>query len=145
MHDMLKKMAKKNKGRDMSPAEVEAKSSVLKHLIGDMDLMMGDKLKGLKKVSVASDSSEGLKEGLHKAQSLVDHAGDKSEFGDIKHTELPDEQEAIEDDGSSELQNQFAQEEDKDHDLQGAEKSESEEDSDIKEKLRKLKSLKERM
>lgn len=144
MHDMLKKLAKKSKGRDLSPAEVEAKSSVLHHLIGDMDSMMGDKLKNMKKVSVSSDSPEGLAEGLKKAQELVDHAGDKSEYGNIKHTELPDEEEHLEEDGPSELQNQFEQEEDKDEDLDEAKDEDKHDQSDMEEKLKKLKALKER-
>lgn len=62
---------KKKDGKEMSGMEKDAKMSV----VHDMKKMamdaMGDKLKGLKKVSVASNSPEGLQMGLDKAKELV--------------------------------------------------------------------------
>lgn len=65
---MMKMLAKK---RDLSPVERHAKMDVVKGLKDSVSEMMGHKLDGLKKVSVASDSSEGLKHGLEKAHDIV--------------------------------------------------------------------------
>lgn len=67
---MLKKL-KKKEGK-MPSHEKDAKMSVLSHLRDMAQESMGGKLSGLKKVSVMSDSKEGLKEGLSKAQELTD-------------------------------------------------------------------------
>jgi hypothetical protein len=68
----MKKIA--SKGKDLDPLEKEAKMGVIKELSRQAGSMMGDKVHPLKKVSVASDSKEGLKEGLEKAAGLVEHA-----------------------------------------------------------------------
>lgn len=65
---MMKMLAKK---RDLSPVERHAKMDVVKGLKDSVSEMMGHKLDGLKKVSVASDSSEGLQHGLEKAHEIV--------------------------------------------------------------------------
>lgn len=74
MNEMMKKllMSKLDQGKDLSDDESSAQLSVLKDLKGQMKGMAGDKLKGgLKKVSVMSDSPQGLQEGLDKAQEVV--------------------------------------------------------------------------
>lgn len=58
-------------GHDLSPVEHAAKSSVLEDLKNIAGQSMSDKLHGLKKVQVASDSEEGLKHGLEKAHEIV--------------------------------------------------------------------------
>lgn len=78
MHDMKKLMEMKGKSK-MSPLAKEAKLGVLgdlKKMAGEM--MAGD-LKGMKKVTVASPDSEGLSEGLEKAQEII---GEKDESED---------------------------------------------------------------
>lgn len=70
--DKLKMLMAKKKGSSMSDNEKEAKMGVMRSLSSDMAQMMKDKLSGLKKVSVASDSPEGLKEGLDKAKQMVE-------------------------------------------------------------------------
>lgn len=67
-------MKKKAEGTDMSPAHQSAKSSVLDDLMEHLGSMGMDKVNGLKKVSVASNSKEGLKHGLDKAKDLLDHS-----------------------------------------------------------------------
>ncbi len=66
---MFQKMKDKKKG--MHPLERKAKMGV----VGDLQKMaedaMGGKLQGLKKVSVASDSPEGLQTGLEHAQHML--------------------------------------------------------------------------
>lgn len=70
MDDMLKRF--KDKKKDMSKSEKSAKMDVLKGLSKEMGDLMGEKLKGLKKVTVASDSQEGLKHGLEKAEEILE-------------------------------------------------------------------------
>jgi len=65
--ELLMKKAKEGKKTD--PDRLQAGSDVLKEL-GDM---FKDRLKGnLKKVTVASDSPEGLKKGLEKAEEMLE-------------------------------------------------------------------------
>lgn len=61
-------MFKKNK---MSDAEKKAKMTALSEAHGMATDMLKDKVKGLKKVTVASDSKEGLKKGLKKAEDIL--------------------------------------------------------------------------
>lgn len=74
MSDRMMKMMlnKKKAGSTLSEGEKKAK---LQALMGMKDLAnahMGSKLKNLKKVVVASNSPEGLKAGLHKAEDMAD-------------------------------------------------------------------------
>jgi uncharacterized coiled-coil DUF342 family protein len=74
--ELLMKKAKEGKHAD--PERIKAGSDVLKEL-GDM---LKDRIKGnLKKVTVASDSPEGLKKGLEKAEDMLDesHGGEEIE------------------------------------------------------------------
>lgn len=71
LHKLI--MKKKGEGEELSPDHAEAKSSMLQKLMDDMDSMGSDKLKGLKKVTVASNSPVGLQAGLEKAKELVKH------------------------------------------------------------------------
>lgn len=71
-------MKKAKEGKQADPERLKAGSEVLKEL-GDM---FKDRLKGnLKKVTVASDSPEGLKKGLEKAEDMLEesHGGEEIE------------------------------------------------------------------
>ena len=71
--DLLKKKAEEQAHSPVDSSKMEAKAAAIKNLMEEMRSLMGSDLKdGLKKVTVASDSSEGLKEGLDKAQSLME-------------------------------------------------------------------------
>ncbi len=59
-------MAKK-----LSEMEQKASLKALGDYRGEAQKLMKDKMKNLKKVTVASDSEEGLKEGLEKAEDLI--------------------------------------------------------------------------
>lgn len=72
---------KKQEGNKMDPADVAAHSSVLGDLMSSLDSHGAEKVKGLKKVTVASNSDEGMKSGLDKAKEIVDQ-GDKEVTGD---------------------------------------------------------------
>lgn len=67
------KMLKEKKGSmgRMHPLEQKAKMDVMDHLSKMAEDAMGDKLKGMSKVSVAADSPEGLEEGLSKAHDIL--------------------------------------------------------------------------
>lgn len=89
MHDKLKKIL--GKKRDLQPREKAAKMDVVKHLRDMASEEMGSKLDGLKKVSVMSDSKQGLAKGLDKAKQIVsnpqmDEMKNEAEnpYGDLK-------------------------------------------------------------
>lgn len=65
-------MAKK-----LSPLDQKASLKALGDFRSEAQKLMKDKMNGLKKVTVASDSKEGLKEGLEKAEDLLSKGSDK--------------------------------------------------------------------
>lgn len=67
MNKFKEMLAKK---REMKPSERHAKMGVLKDLKHSLADSMGDKLDGMKKVSVMSNSPEGLSAGLDKAKKM---------------------------------------------------------------------------
>jgi hypothetical protein len=69
MHKFDKLLEKK--GKKLSGLEQRAKSDVLSGLQSEGSEPMGEKLAGLKKVSVAAPSQEGLEQGLDKAKELL--------------------------------------------------------------------------
>jgi membrane protease subunit (stomatin/prohibitin family) len=68
--ELLKK--KKREGAELSDVEKQAKMGVVKDLQDFAKESMGEGLKGVKKVTVAADSPEGLKAGLEKAEDIVE-------------------------------------------------------------------------
>jgi hypothetical protein len=66
----------KKKKSEMSDLEKHAKMSVLKDARDMAASAMGQKLHGLKKVSVMAPDREGLAKGLHKAQELLGSSED---------------------------------------------------------------------
>ncbi len=125
MSDMLKKLMEKKmkSGKQLSDSEQEAKMSVLNQLKNSMDDVMSEKANGLKKVSVMSDSEEGLKAGLDKAKDIVQNP----ELGEAREA-LP-----IVTPDSDELN---SEDEDEDQHLS---------EEEIDEKLSKLMALKEKL
>lgn len=124
--DLIKK--KISEGKVLSEDDIESKKSVLSQFLKDMNGKMGNDLKGLKKVTVTSDSPEGLVEGLKKAEDVVD---------DLPHVE--DDLEDTDEDLDDELDDDLEEVEDEDE-----EDSEADIDAEIaelmakKEKLRML-------
>jgi hypothetical protein len=72
MNKMLEKLMEKKGKAKMDPEYKTAKMGVLKSLHGEMGKMMGEDVKGLKKVTVAAPDKESLKAGLEKAEDLVE-------------------------------------------------------------------------
>lgn len=69
MNEKFQKMLAKK--RDLSSVEKSAKHDVLKDLRSAASEALGERLDGIKKVSVSSNSPEGLKQGLDKAGQIV--------------------------------------------------------------------------
>ena len=93
MHDKMMKML--GKKRDLSEHEKSAKMDVMKEMRDEAAKAMHGKLDGLKKVSVMSDSPQGLKEGLDKAKSMM------SAGGKVSDEEMDNMREKAEDDQSN--------------------------------------------
>lgn len=74
----LKKMMEMMKGESSEGPDMEkvkAKMGVIEDLRNEMSGMMGNRVKdGLSKVEVSASDPEGLKEGLEKAEEVVDEA-----------------------------------------------------------------------
>lgn len=86
MSKFEKLLEKKRKGgKELSENEQKAKMSVVKHLKDIAGSEMSERLKGLKNVSVASNSKEGLESGLTKAKEIVSKMGDDQEEKDHDH------------------------------------------------------------
>ena len=68
-------MKKHGEGKVLGKAAAKAKSSVLEDLMSDMFDQDGDKVKGLKKVTIASNTSKGLKKGVKKAEEMLGEGG----------------------------------------------------------------------
>lgn len=86
------------KGKKIDPMAKEAKMGVLNNLKQLATNMMGNDVKGLKKVTVAAPDKQGLAQGLDKAKQLMSgHMGDdesgedpmeeKSESPAMEHSE----------------------------------------------------------
>lgn len=80
-------MKKKEEGKMLSPVEKDAKMGVLKELHKMASDSMSDKIKGLKKVTVAAPDEKGLEAGLDKAKDLV-----SQEHGMVEDAEDGDNQ-----------------------------------------------------
>ena len=87
MKDMKEKFGKK---KGLSDVEKEAKMGVVKDLRDMAHSAMSDRLKGLKKVTVASDSQPGLEHGLDKAKELLHgQSGDMLDASESEEGESP--------------------------------------------------------
>lgn len=89
--NMLEKMKEKSKG-DLSPEKAQALKSMLANLKSMVGSGLAEKMKGLKKVTVASDSPEGLKEGLEVAKEKVDEVEDKADSMEHEKSESPEKE-----------------------------------------------------
>lgn len=137
-------MAKK-----LSPMEQRASSKVLEDLRKSTQDMLKGKMDGLKKVTVASDSKEGLTKGLELAKKL---AGNKGEQEDSSHDDVlcpvcgSEPCECPEEESPEEEAGETQQEEDAEHDDGSTEKytdlhNSSMSTEDIDAKIRELQKL----
>lgn len=93
-------MKKAKDGKFLSEEDKAAKMDVLNEIKGTLSEMMGDDLKrvkGMKKVTVASPTEEGLKEGLEKAGDVVDEKLDSEDEESEEESEDTEEEMPMED------------------------------------------------
>lgn len=143
MHKFEKVLEKKMKDKKshLGENESKAKMSVLQDLKDSMADMMKDRLDGgLKKVTVASDSKEGIKKGLEKAKQLMN--GDMSPAAAEHAGKMEDEEE----EGAEHEASESEAEESAEHD-EGMEPKEEEEmsEAELDAKIKKLMAMKEKM
>lgn len=128
-HMALKKIIEKKKkeGKTLSPVHKQARNTVLEDLMDHLGEMGLDKVKGLKKITVASDSKEGLAKGLDKATEMVE----KSPMDAM-------EDEDVSDHGANESEEES--EESPEHEMAEEEESEEspESEEEIKQKIAEL-------
>lgn len=97
MNELFSKLVAKKKaeGKGISPVEKEASNSVLADLMDFLHGHDGEKLKGLKKVTVASNDPHGLEEGLAKAKEMVaqGHGADEGHDEDSEDEDMEDPEE----------------------------------------------------
>ncbi len=85
-------MKKAKEGKFLSDEDKDAKMEVVRAVKQMASEEMGDELKNLKgmgKVTVASDSPEGLKAGLEKAEDVVEEKLANSEESEDSEEEMP--------------------------------------------------------
>lgn len=124
-------MKKKKEGKELSGPEKDAKMSVVQAMRDFAQGEMGKKLDGLKKVSVSSNTKEGITSGLDKAKELVGH--------------MP---EGLHDDGENDMEEAAETPIDEmEHEISGSGEDEYENctEEQINSKLAKLMSLKQKM
>lgn len=98
MKDLKDMLGRKPKEKD--PAETDAKLRAIKQLKAEAMSMMGDSMKAAmdkpKAVTVAGETTEDLKEGLEKAEELLD-SEDMEESDDSEEMSADDEIKMLED------------------------------------------------
>lgn len=87
---LLKKKAAEQAKSPVDPKKLEAKKNVINDLMG---MLKGGMASELKKVTVASDSKEGLSKGLNKAQQIIGSASEDAEEGQEEENEVEESEE----------------------------------------------------
>ncbi len=127
--DLLKK------AKPLSPEAAKAKAKSIKELLSMLKDGMGEELKGVKKVTVASDSKEGLDAGLDKAKELLGKEDQESE--DKKEESEGDEVSPL-----HKLEESSESKEEEKSESPADEKSEEEKISELEKQLEELKAKK---
>lgn len=106
MEDNFKKLIekKKSEGKSISPVHQSAKSSVLEELMQHLGASGLDKIKGMKKITVASDSKEGLSEGMKKAAEMVEEDPEMRDQDDISDVSAPENADSEDMDGEPSME-----------------------------------------
>lgn len=113
-------------GKKMSLAEARGGLTSLQQLMKDMDDMMMGKVKdkkGMAKVSVMSDSPEGLKKGLEKAEDVIEGESEEEtevtlpKFGSKQKSGALMEEEEFEEDSSDDSEDSEDSEESSEEEL----------------------------
>lgn len=148
LHGIMKKKAEK--GDVLSEHHAKAKSDILQNLVDDMMGMDSDKVKGLKKVTVASNSPHGLAKGLEKAKEIVgdkDLSGMEDEHADSEHPEheMHDGEEHGAEDEAEESPEHEAEESPEEESEEHEEMSEEDKDKEIEDLEAEIAKLKEKL
>jgi chromosome segregation ATPase len=96
MEEFKQLLLKKQKEQMKHPADKEklkAKANVMKDLSDLLSKDMGEDMASMKKVTVASDSKEGLEKGLEKAKHIIEK---KPEMDESSEEEKKDLEESLE-------------------------------------------------
>ena len=98
-------MKKAKEGKFLSEDDKAAKMDILKELKDIASGAMGD---NLKKVTVASDSAEGLKAGLKKAEEVVEKKLEEDEDEESEMEEMPEDSEMSKEEKIKKLEEELA-------------------------------------
>jgi TATA-binding protein-associated factor Taf7 len=104
---LLAKKAKEQKGPMHGP-KMDAKAAMAKELSDSLGSDIMDGIKGMKKVTVASDSEEGLKEGLEKAEDILGKSKMEDSEEEDSEEESEDESEMEDEEKSPDLESEIA-------------------------------------
>jgi hypothetical protein len=99
MEDFMKMLQKKQKEQGpQDEKKMKAKAFMAKELSDTLGQDIAEDMKGMSKVTVASDSEEGLKKGLEKAEDVVEEKMDsEDESEDMEEKEEPEMEESSDD------------------------------------------------
>lgn len=76
--------------KKLDPKVAKVKSESISEMLKMLEGIMGQDLKGLKKVTIASDTEEGLKEGVEKAEEILEaKEGKEGESCEMEDSEMP--------------------------------------------------------
>jgi hypothetical protein len=148
MHEkLMKKLKQKGEDGKLSEVEKHAKMNVVNALRDQASSMMGDHLKGLQKVTVASDKPEGLDLGLQKAREMLAEKYPHESNGEVspEYHYSGEEDEGTPEEEASESPEEEAMEEHGEHEESPEEEShespeeEKREDEEMRKKLMKHK------
>jgi len=94
MEDFMKLLAKKAKEQKgpMHGPKIDAKAAMAKELSDSLGSDILEGIKGMKKVTVASNSEEGLKEGLEKAEDVLESKMEKESEEESEDSEEESEE-----------------------------------------------------
>ena len=106
--ELLKK--RKAEQGSVDPKKMKAKAEMAKEL---SNLLGSDIAEGVKKVTVASDSQEGLEEGLEKAQEILESSSEESDEEMKEESEDSEEEIEQESEESMDLESQISELEEK--------------------------------
>lgn len=109
MDDKFKKLMSAKSGKKMHPLDKKAKLAAITDLHEQAKKAMGEKLSGIKKVSVMADDKEGLEEGLEKAKELLEgEESEESEESSEDEKEESAEEQVMEAEEGSEMHPEMA-------------------------------------
>ena len=120
MDDFIKMLQKKKQEQKgpMDSNKMKAKASVAKELSDMLGEDITEDIKGMNKVTVASDSEEGLKKGLEKAEDVVSSKMKDQMFDDEDSEYKDDEDSEYKEDKYSDMEEEHGDIEDKIRELE---------------------------